>query len=156
VSDDGRIVRSYGEPGESPAGELPRRAVGASAGGRVWIAHRDRYRVERWNTAGRLVDVLERVVAWFPVSAATRGTDASIRQIREDADGRLWVHVVVRDQTSATIIEVLDPAAGTVITSATFQGWAGDPVGGGFYLRTYRELPTGEPRIDVWGFRLRQ
>ena len=153
IAPDGRVVRSFGN-GASAQGPL-HRALAAGAQGTVWVAPRDRYRLEQWDTAGHLRTVVERPVSWFSSSEAAAGNHR-IRQIYQDKDGLLWVHIILRSATKATIIEVIDPVRRQVVASGRIEGWGSDPVAGGFYMNRYEESSTGKPRLEVWGFRLRR
>jgi hypothetical protein len=157
VSRDGSLLRSFGgNPAVQTGVGDPalHRAIASSRNNTLWVAHRNQYRIEEWDSTGRLLRVIERRASWFP-AVAPESLERRIRSIHEDSAGRLWVHLVVRVPARSTIIEVLDPRANRVIATARIDDWAGDPAEGGLFIITHRELEGGEPRIDVWGFRLR-
>jgi len=114
--------------------------------------------------------------------ASTADNAYVIQLLHEDHAGRLWVHVTVRRQidavltvqrgaeapaprlsrrtdpdpsSGASIIEVIHPVSGQLIASVRWSGVHAIGVSGGFYLRTARSSPSGEPLLDIWGFRLR-
>ncbi len=117
VSPTGQIVRSFGAnpPILDPAfPALANRVVAAAADGTVWSVMVDRYVLERWDQTGRLIQRLERPVAWFPPPQKPRprpkGQEGQTRRYKMDAPpasrvrslqldqaGHLWVLSAVAD-----------------------------------------------------------
>jgi hypothetical protein len=102
----GSRVRSFGaDPiilGEWDAGVFSRK-LALARNGSVWSAPLNRYVIEQWDTAGKLVRRFQRTVEWFPdveeVNRLPNGPDdpptAHMAGLWEDDGGRLWVVVNV-------------------------------------------------------------
>jgi hypothetical protein len=155
VSPDGRILRSFG--GHTAAAAVKanyQRNVGVSGDSGVWVNRSDGYRIERWDTAGKLLAVYERRVDWFPApdsSAWNSGIypengEPRVGKIHEDEQGRLWVKVAIPrippgwvpgtpwDKSQSEIfIEVLDTRERRVLASLNVKGWFGIPTPGPFF-----------------------
>lgn len=165
VSPNGNLVRSFG--GVLRNEPAPWRRVTQSREGTLLVAPREgAYRIERWDTAGRLLRVYERQASWFPLNATGDHSKPSILGIHEDADGLLWVLTVFFDPrpedlrpgqphmfTGRTIVDVLDLEARRVIRTAICSCIGGE-VSGGPYFWHYAEEAGGTPRFSIWGFRL--
>lgn len=81
------------------------RALAPAAGGGFWAAHYDRYRIERYDSTGLLLQVFERSPEWFPDGDGTVPLvdqqvppKPTIFAVMEDLDGRLWVFTTVADR----------------------------------------------------------
>jgi hypothetical protein len=149
-----------------------------SRDGGLWLAEYNRYRVEKWDRDGNLVDVIERETEWFPWPApepAAGQRFATLGGVGQDEDGLLWTHIAMRPRIerrlpdggtrlgvdpdpshAETIIEVFDPARRTLLASTRMAGWASYAAAGGFYQVEYDASPSGEPLIRVWAYRLRR
>ena len=145
----------------------------------VWAVHPAKYVLELWNFSGQKVGELERSVSWFrPHDGSLDKPNAPpkpvIMDIRMDSTGKLWViaHVADQNWTSGlgtvrglynrqvrgvadankywdSIIEVIDPVAGTLVASQRFDQilrWIGESA----YASAYRQDATGVPFIDVF------
>jgi hypothetical protein len=160
-----------------------RRVIAAGRGETFWAAARREYSIEQWGLDGTLRRRLVRAVDWFPpfrpgTPQYEQPPQGSIQAVREDADGLLWVltSVPAREWRQAyerstqtgphgpvpivpllydTVIDVIDPATGQIVTTARtpayLRGFVGedvfgyeeDELGVG-YLRIYRvELVGG-------------
>ena len=169
----GNIVRRFGEPDgpiESPSLVVPL-CLGASEDGTFWTASPIQYRLERWDREGNLLGVIQRDTDWFTFEPDPEKRTASVPQYRvnglfEDEGGLLWVHVTgYRSEggrldpnpgTRTSIIEVIDPVAGTLVASSRLDGVTRFPAMGGFYQTQAMEDPeTLMIQIEVWGARLR-
>lgn len=97
----GIVVRSFGarDPVVDPRqtyGDV--RSVGPGDDTHVWLAHLNRYQIERWRTTGEEDLVLVRDVGWFQAwaSDALLGNPAydrprpTLRQVWQDEEGVLW------------------------------------------------------------------
>lgn len=108
VNRSGKIVRSFGaEPPIEAIGNAYRmwRSVAPAGDGAVWSAHLLRYVIERWDTAGRLTDRLERDVSWFAPQSdygfhpdASREPTPGMPFIYSDRSGLLWTTIDVPDR----------------------------------------------------------
>lgn len=146
VGPDGRLIRSFG----SSSGTDPSlaRTVHIARDSTIWVAYRRQYRLERWDTAGRLLAQYQRNPGWFSSSSYP-----DIVQVDEDDEGRLWVQINLFDDPARTVIEVLDLERLRVHAFARFDDWSSNVVFGGFDSYRYRETVVGEPHIDIWTFR---
>ena len=163
VSPDGKVLRSFGP--ELSRNGAAIRLVARSRDGTVLVARYTDYRIERWDTAGRLLRVYKRDASWFPTRAEEdiEQDGYLITAIHEDRDGMLWVHMadydahpnpgVARMPTGKSIIEVLDLENARLVAAARGDFVGGDVVGAPYQWHYY-ETTTGEPRLRIWGFRL--
>jgi hypothetical protein len=176
--EDQSLTRSFDDHNASPyrydLGHIYRRALSHSRAGGVWSAYRTEYRVDRWSRAGVREVSLSREVAWFRPhltsgrASGSTGPQPTIRAVREDEAGRLWVLIAVADarweravvstpegQTFSdpndyydSIVEVLDPQRREVLAtlrlgpSLTEMPRAGEAA-------YYHEDSRGIPRIVV-------
>ncbi len=159
------------------------RYVAAARGGRVWAAHHIQYVIELWDTAGhRLLELVRHAASFPPQTTQRRMTPSTpeyptIRAIREDEQGRLWVLIRMNspdfqrylgepvgspeggyypitdiDRVFMTRIEVIDVQSGRVYASGDapgiLLGFLGDDIIG------YREDDRGVPRLIVWRARV--
>jgi len=182
VDSTGEVTRSFGAetPVYGPGMFYQfQRYVAAARGSRVWASHHMQYVIELWDTAGHRVLELVRQAAWFPPQTAQRQMTPStpeyptIRAIREDGQGRLWVLIRMNspdyhqylgepigspegpyypitdiDRVFMTRVEVIDVQTGRVYASGDATGillgfLGGDIIG-------YREDDGGVPRLVVW------
>lgn len=173
VDPAGDIVGRFGEPDgpiQSPSLVVPL-CLAVSRDGAFWAASPIRYRIERWDREGNLLGVMQRETDWFTFEPDRERQTASVPQYRvnglfEDEGGLLWVHIWrYRSQggrldpdpaTRTSIIEVIDPAAGTLVASSRLDGVTRLPAMGGFYQTEKKEDPaTLMIQVEVWGARLR-
>jgi hypothetical protein len=102
-SEAGTILRSFGAMGTMERvvgrGDWSQvRRVAPGGDGTVWSAHVSRYRVERWDTAGRMLAAYERDANWFVPwesgrqegNILTHPPRPEFVDIAEDEAGRLW------------------------------------------------------------------
>jgi hypothetical protein len=99
-------VTSFGEIPEplTPDSQgLYFRAFGLGADGRIWVGSINRWSVEQWDGPGRLARTFVRSVPWFPswgvpvTPAEEAAPRPSIRDLREDANRRVWIAFAVPD-----------------------------------------------------------
>jgi len=177
VSADGEVLRSLGgDPDEFVPGQTSLvRVVAASGDTAVWVARRGEYRIERWDSAGRLEAVYERHVDWFPLlNSAERASnpypgngEPRLTWMHEDSQGRLWVVVAIPRRkpadvgvpgafwdksASEVIIEILDLNRKEVIGSERIAGYPF--VDGDFVFSDYYMTEQLAPMLDVWTYRL--
>jgi hypothetical protein len=105
VDATGRVLQSFGADAKSFSPGRPavhERRIATVRGGGVVSAHRDRYRIDRWDAQGRLVGRLERRADWFPPwSDYSQGPFDEVRPkpmvlgVWEDAQGLLYVNLRV-------------------------------------------------------------
>ncbi len=100
VATDGKILRSFGSVRGEFRGDRPvlvTRLLAKGGPGRVWSAHKSRYLIEEWDTAGTRHRVRARAPDWFEPWATyrdfsrTEPPQSTIVAIHQDASGRLWV-----------------------------------------------------------------
>jgi hypothetical protein len=170
----GRAVRSFGgrAGGPPPRGSTLPRVLAASRDGTFWVASRQQYRLERWNREGNLLEVYEREADWhphYPLDEEGRlpsGMRSTIRGLWEDEDGLLWVHGLhMKDgqpvispppDIMASVVEVIDPVAGTLVASSRVEGISAHSALGGFHQTVRKEDPeTFLINIEVWGARFK-
>lgn len=151
-----------------------RRALSPARGGGFWSAYRTEYRIDRWSGSGARELSLIREVDWFRphltsgMAQGGVGPQPTIRAIREDDAGRLWILIAVADvgwqravvstpegasfsDANAyydSVVEVLDPHRREVLAtlrlnpSLTEMPRAGE-------VAYYHEDSKGIPRIVV-------
>jgi hypothetical protein len=158
VSRRGEVTRSFGGGSRAfrVSDELSLvRRIALSRDNTIWAAHPNEYRIEQWDTTGRLLNTYVRRVGWFPRSdPLSRTPTTQVRQIDIDRSGRVWLQIATRNPRG-TVVEVLDPERLSAITSLRINGWGGDAAVGGFFIKRYQEKPDGNPLIEIWGFRMR-
>jgi hypothetical protein len=89
------------------------RVIAPARAGALWAARRHSYTIEKWDTTGTRLHVIERSVPWFPpIEKPVRVPDhpghaptPHIAGIAEDHDGRLWVAVNVPEAHGAELVE---------------------------------------------------
>lgn len=104
---EGDRARSFGGQGEQYLADVPysgmREIAPARAPGSFWAAYKNRYRVQKWDTAGNLLVTLNREADWFQPHERGVGFDPSVAPapvlmaIQEDAQGVLWTLTAVAD-----------------------------------------------------------
>jgi hypothetical protein len=77
-------------------------------------------------------------------------------RVWEGADGLVWVKIAIPPPKIATVIEVLDPRALSVVASTRFESVIATPVAGSFLFSAMKQLPDGQPIVNVWGYRIRR
>lgn len=144
-----------------------------------WSAHRTGYLLEEWDTEGNRIRAIDGNAPWFrpwsqdePISPDSPPRPW-IQSIRVDAAGYLWVLCRVTspefelglgventergdfysledwDQVFDTVIEVIDPARGTLMVSERVDSYltrflADDLIVG------FAQDSAGVPRLDIW------
>jgi hypothetical protein len=186
IGPDGAIRRSFG----SARPELYRdrdqfniRWVDRWTQRDVWVAHVDRYEVERWSLDGTLVRAYRRDASWFPPRdyAKRHSLDAApppmMLAVWEDASGRIWTISRVasdkwrasprvgstreqpvppfdlEDQNTDTILEVFDPSNGALLGTQRFSQYLLGNVGQAA-VYGLRTTEDGDLRVDIWQIRL--
>jgi hypothetical protein len=181
----GSVVRSFGgeerwlkavreNPGLLRVEHQFQRALAPSGDSAIWAAHKNRYRIEKWDTAGRLIAIYERRSRNFPPidsavwEAGEHGAIIGvpgIQRIWEDPQGLLWLAFTVkrRERTKPMgqsepeiydmIIEVLDTGQRKVVAAGVINRLVFSLRGPHFYHSTDRESPKLEPLVDIWAFR---
>ena len=177
VDPSGTPVRSFGEPdGVLRPRSLDRPLVLAlSHDATFWAGYPGEYRIERWDREGNLLEVYLREADWFSDDPEDDRRRATLPQTRlsglfEDEEGLLWVHVTSRrfipreggtalridpsPATNGSIIEVLNPTAGTLVASSHLYGRVSFSVFGGFQQVVYPENSVGPLSVEVWAARI--
>ena len=181
---DGRVLRSFGTdrpirlPRHEPAFQTRRLASDGQGG--LWSAYwTGRYRLEHWDSSGKLLTTIERDADWYPpytqILAATpdRAPQAQLQGMAVDARGRIWTLLRrpaprwrdgvsaaprrvegalayrVDDRAWASVLEVIEPATGRLVASTVLDGLFDYVVGPGL-IGAYREDASGIPRIELW------
>lgn len=173
----GRVIRSFGSQSGIFRPDIPymgRRAIGAAPGDRVWSGYRNRYALELWDASGQLIRTLERDVDWFPpqLRKMEEGSEPSapsprLQAVREDAQGLLWVTILVADSNWRdagelhgrrsidfktyydTMVEVLDPRTGTVLAQKRLPDAVSGFLGDRLLVAGVGDA-AGVPRLGVW------
>lgn len=172
----GRLERSFGSTApeydrRNPFGRY--RAITLAEQERVWTAFHNRYELELWDDSGERLEHLARSVPWFTAWTAYEPPIPTLRSIRQDADGLLWVlinvpdsryrqptvppavdDVSVWDLRSDTMIEVIDPGRAIVVAQRRFDPLFTQFVGPLVYA--HREGADGEIVVDVYRLSLQR
>lgn len=184
----GTLSASFGEdpdgvwPGRPP--EVYFRSLAhALSGPELWVAHRTRYRIERWTRDGTLLDTFIRDVPWFPDHEGREGPWdprrpplPQILDVREDEIGRLWVLIrvpsevwedsLIRDpdrplyrigdinRAFDTIIEVIEPSSGRLLVSSRVGPSLFKFVGNDL-IASAHDAGDGTTRLHLWSPSLR-
>jgi hypothetical protein len=124
------------------AGATLTRSLSKAESGGVWAAHGMKYQIDRFDGNGRYVRSIIRDAAWFPPRRAAPETSSweapppPFLVAVSEYEELLWVAVTVADRNwkavktdewvparaKDTIIEVIDPRRGRVVTSARLDG----------------------------------
>lgn len=148
----GRVLRSFGPDWkltDFKTMSAARRVLAPSANG-VWAASMQQFRIEQWSPNGELTLLLERDPPWPPRSSNELGTrdqppPNAIQAIAEDDSGRLWIFInsaaptwregwpkgagelrvsaFEQEKMFRTVVEILDPLTGRVITRRQLDEW---------------------------------
>jgi hypothetical protein len=182
----GNVVSSFGAAAplvRSGAPYANNRVLTRDRSGRVWAAPFTAYRLEQWDTSGRKLRELRRIVPWFepwtldkPITPETPPPH-SIRAIRADSAHRVWVLLDVPDDRFAegieremtsrgtfwnivdyervydSVIEVIDVNSGRVLVSHRSDYWIPNFIGTDL-VYAYREDEGGTPSLHIWRLRL--
>jgi hypothetical protein len=176
------LVRSFGV--ERPVADPRRpwestRILGPGSAGRVWIARPTSYEIKSVDTLNRVHRHFLRSVPWFPPRDRPQNGSANevkpapgIIDVREDADGLLWVLLSVADSNWApraaaklpngmeflsdldqdqlwdTIVDVIDPRTGSLLASQRFPQYF-RRFGGDRVVYSYAEDTAGNPFYSV-------
>jgi hypothetical protein len=106
----------------------------------VWSWEYNPYRLERWSSAGVVMEIIERRPDGFPEgdhpSISPGGQlPAHVRDVELDEAGRLWVYVSIptgvydgsgppaMEKMFRTRVEIIDPKSARIVTSITLDGW---------------------------------
>ena len=183
---DGAVLRSFGDANPRVYRERDQfniRWVERSNEGDLWLAHVDRYEIERWSIDGRLLRTYRRDASWFPPRdySTRRAPEAPpppmVRAVWQDVAGRVWTisrvpsaewkaparvgssreqpvpPFEVEDRNSDAIVEVFDPSSGALLASRRFPHYLLGNVGLGA-VYALRATDNGDLRVDVWQMRL--
>lgn len=161
------------------------RALAWDRSGDVWAAQKNRYLVELWDLSGQLHRVLERDARWFrpwetdPPISPDHAPDPRLQAIEIDSAGRLWILAMVadphyrdalirrdgprgpryefteQDRVFDSIIEVIDPVSGRLLSSLRVPQVLHNFAGPGLVFGS-REDADGMPFLDVWRVHLQQ
>jgi hypothetical protein len=191
ISPSGAIMRSFGNrrtasPVDTPS--IARTIALARDGAHIWITAPGEYKyaIQKWTLEGHQVQQIEVEGApWFakPKPPAPPPGDffysvppqTDVRILREDAEGRIWVFIVLPDakwkpqppprsmrisiqeidEKFDTIVEVLDLNAKVILGSQRFDQLL-EPVYNTEMVWSSREDADGVTIVDVWVLRLRQ
>lgn len=147
----------------------------------VWVARRNEYRIELWDTRNRRLRSFIRELDWFrpwvrqPPTSPDRPANPYIRDIHLDQQGVLWV-VITRAAPNwrdyvvefapgqytieepvhryyRKVIEAIDVQRACVLARLETSAFFGSAMSDGRYL-AYHEGPDGIPYFDVWRLRL--
>lgn len=180
---EGEIERSFAEVDSVfrlDYGLVGRRQLAmASEPGQVWVLPATEYVIQKWTTAGRMVEQLRRRVDWFEphdleiMPHPETPPAPVIWGVEEDSSGLLtvivsradaqWHEAVEPDESSIggftwtddwdrffdTVIEVIDPVSKEVLASRRVDEFYWVGLGGGHYA-SYKEGDDGTPQIHVW------
>jgi hypothetical protein len=177
----GAPVRSFGKevrsstPASAPSDA---RLLAVRDDTTFWAAHAYRYEIELWSRTGRRLGSLLRDAPWFPPyqeGSMLHLPRPYIQGVFQDAVGLLWVHIAVPDPrrpampriennaaagaarsnaTYNTIIEVIDPAAGTLLATARFQQFFHLAIQPGLLVMNVEDADGFESRLHVWRLQL--
>jgi hypothetical protein len=148
----------------------PNLMIGRADARSFWVTHLFRYRLELYQSQGTLLRVIERSAPFM--SGESRGLSVErlgpiLTETRQDDHGRLWVMISLpppawkeNDAMGTrllyhTMVEVLNPADGSLIASARVPSlitWIMDDG----YLAGISEGDDGEPLVSLWRARLVQ
>ena len=181
VVNDGQEVIAFGQ--QATTSSRRSRALAHASKGGVWAAHERHYQVDRWSFEGVLLDSITRTGEWPTEGGGSllgnprQPPRHSIRDIREDGEGRLWVvawrprddwNQAWRDFSDrirggevrgnlrpsygdlfVTQIDVLDPETGGLVAIIE---WAEIAHGfaGDSLLATLSEDEIGVVYVDLW------
>lgn len=183
IDGSGRLIRSFGAENavfRPDAFYSFQRYIAPSGEGSIWAAHHLQYVIELWDVEGELKDVLVRRADWFPPQFTQRRRTPdtpdypAIHEIREDANGLVWVIVRVNqpnwsealgdpvespdgryypvedfDGLMGTRMEVIDPQRAAVVASLQTDEYVHQFVDDR-HVVSYREDDGGVPRWLVW------
>ncbi len=148
------------------------RNIAVDAHGQRWSVGMAEYHLKQWDQEGRLERVLEARRNWIPESIPMRlerdqRPPAQIAGLEVDDDGFLWIFAAVPDANWTppspgtrpspesmydTLVEVIDPTAGTLMTRSTFDQLV-LPFGRGSAYSMLEEA-SGDLRAQVWKLQL--
>ena len=163
-------------------GEMDRRIVRPSRRGDYWSARYWTYELHHWAAPGELDLVISRDAEWFSPGDPETVADVMawyeeepppniLSNLWEAEDGLLWTYSLVADprwkpesedpsddlawelRTWDTVVEVLDPAAGTVLASVR-RDESLLPVCGSDLVFAVRESPDGDAQATLFRARL--
>jgi hypothetical protein len=142
------------------------------AGTTAWVARPDRYELTEYSSRGARLRLIKRSAEWFPdrdtegdVNFAKEPPAPFLRDIHVDEQGLLWIMTALAAEdwqpVSAvgsfaswgrhfdSILEVIDPLRGTIITSRRLK-WYGHGFTNDGLIVSHREGPFGVLVLDVW------
>ncbi len=184
LDERGNRVRVFGDEMRYGAGgardwQMVRKLF-ARRNGEVWAARPFAYVVELYSSERTKLKELIRSAEWFEPLAneldPSSGTESrppttEMTDLWEDATGLLWTTTLVpradwrsrvarespgpRDKRYNTIIEVLDPVHGRLVTSLRVDPMVLHALSSG-YVASWSEQDDGRPRVDVWQVQLKR
>lgn len=179
---EGEILRSIRD--QNAASEGVGRWFADAPDGGFWIAHFDRYMLDRRTFDGDLLFAIQGSADWFRwpegegAGVRSDGTipppGPAILDIAVDPDGLVWIvgktphpewersldetrRRILRPELHwATVIEVIDPSGPAVVARRIVEGPDIRGFVGPGRIFTYVETPQGEPRIQMSTIQLRR
>ena len=182
ISSDGNTAASFGTETRIYRQDLPtlvQRVIASAGEAGVWAARVNEYRIELWDPGNLLRRTLIRDLPWFRPWTNQRRVGPEVprhphvQDLAVDDSGNLWLLVVkasdryreyVREYRpeaytwssaagySASVLEVIDPAAGCVVGTLETEAYLKRSLGDGMYAAyDHRE---GTPYLDIWHVRV--
>jgi hypothetical protein len=171
VNERGQVLLSFGASTGNFDGRdvMARfRAIAKADSGQVWSAYHNRYDVELWDPEGQIMSRLVRRPSWFIPWHQYEPLRPTLRSIRQDEQGLLWVLITVPDSTAVrrvrdhdtitpvsawddqwdTVIEVINPRTGALIASTRLPTLVTRFVGDVVY--SHRQKGDGTLVLDIW------
>jgi hypothetical protein len=176
VDPSGKRLRLFEEVERYDMGETwpYQRLLFARQNGEIWSAHPYNYVIDLYSRDRKKIMAITRIADWVGTPDRMSGPSAGdaleppwmeMRALWDDRDGLLWTGTLVpsrswqptKDSNRAlpineryeTVIEVLDPKAGALVTSLRVRQMVVYGLGNG-YVATYLEGADGTPSIEVW------
>ena len=182
---EGAHIRSFGTRDRTVRPDQPfrhLRVLGPVRNGRLWLAHRGQYTLERWTVDGEQIATVDVESDYFDGTFTNWDSGVprtNLRRIYEDDAGLIWVWIAVPAEDWAsktqrtwweaqqrylytathdvwtTQLEVIDPRSGQVLARQSFAEPQWILMENGEMV-VYREDETGFPIIETWKVRLNQ
>jgi hypothetical protein len=169
ISPDGTGLAAFDsiEPGARGPAAMGRN-ITVDPAGRRWSVGMADYRVKQWGEDGGLIRIFEARREWIPESIPMRlerdqRPPGQMAGLEADERGLLWVFAAVPDADWAppspgtrpspktmydTVVEVIDPAEGTLLARSTFDDLV-IPFATGFAYSMVEES-SGDLRVQIW------
>lgn len=187
LSPEGRLVRSFGAPEGAivPSDEYRlARTIAPAEERRVWVAPKDRYRVELWTLEGERRGGFRGDVKWFepipPSPDLPTPPKSVLSSLRQAPDGLLWIKFIVPSPTwpqaherdpqtgrwrrvdgdlrSNTVIDVVDPETNRLLARGQLYGLHTalfpGPRGEPLIARVHVDVEAAQVRVLVIGMML--